>query len=384
MPKFPKPFFRTARQAWFVQVAGKQVNLGPDHDAALRRYHELMRQPKVFGSALAAENVLSLLDAFLDWCQKHKAERTYDWYRDYLESFARTIPAGLTIDRLKPFHVQQWLDANPGWKTGKRGAVIAVQRAFNWAARMGLIAANPVRSIEKPKAGRRDQVISVGELQTILTLVRDAEFRERLVVCWETGCRPHEALSVEARHVDLASGCWVFPVNESKGKKQQRIVYLTGAALAITRRLIATHPRGPLLRNTDGLPWSASSLNCRFTGLRLAMGRKKLEETGLMPPRLKRLTKSQRSDVTIRNAHQRFVTERRHQIAALAKRHVPKYSLYMFRHSRCTHALERGVDAVTVAVLMGHRDTTMISRVYSHLMQRRDHLRDAVRRASGA
>jgi integrase len=36
---------------------------------------------------------------------------------------------------------------------------------------------------------------------------------------------------------------------------------------------------------------------------------------------------------------------------------------------------------VTVAVLMGHRDTTMISRVYGHLMQRRDYLREAVRKA---
>ena len=75
--------------AWFVQVGGKQVNLGPDREAALRRYHELMRQPKVFRSPAAAENVLSLLDAFLDWRQKHKAGRTYDWYRAYLESFAR-------------------------------------------------------------------------------------------------------------------------------------------------------------------------------------------------------------------------------------------------------------------------------------------------------
>ena len=65
----------------------------------------------------------------------------------------------------------------------------------------------------------------------------------------------------------------------------------------------------------------------------------------------------------------------------MAKSWVPRYSLYTFRHSWCTHALERGVDAVTVAVLMGHRDTTMISRFYSHLMQRRDHLREAVRKA---
>jgi integrase len=384
MPKFPKPFFRTARRAWFVQVAGKQINLGPDRDAAFGRYHELMGRPKPAAQPVTADTVLSVLDAFLDWCQRHKAGRTYDWYRGYLESFARTVPSGLTTDRLRPFHVQQWLDANPAWKTGKRGAVIAVQRAFNWAVRMGLIAANPIRSIEKPKPGRRDHVITAEEFGIILSLVRDEGFRDLLTACWETGCRPQEALSVEARHVDAANGCWVFPVEESKGKKHQRIVYLTDAALAITRRRMLANPRGPLFRNTDGVPWSASSLNCRFARLRLALGRMKLAELGRTPPKLKRLTQPQRSDAAVRAAHQAAVIERRREIAALARRHAPRYSLYTFRHSWCTHALERGVDAVTVAVLMGHRDTTMISRVYSHLMQRRDHLRDAVRKAAGA
>jgi integrase len=247
MPKFPKPFYRTARKAWFVQVAGKQVNLGPDHDAAMRRYHELMGRTKA-----AAQPVAS--DAFLDWCSKHKAGRTYNWYRDYLESFARTLPIGLTIARLKPFHVQQWVDGNPTWKTGKRGAIIAAQRAFNWAVRMGLIETNPVRSLEKPKAGRREHVISPDQFKVITSLVRDAEFRDLLTVCWETGCRPQEALCVEAGHVDAAEGCWVFPADESKGKERQRIVYLTDTALAITMRRMAACPYGPLFLNTDGQP----------------------------------------------------------------------------------------------------------------------------------
>ncbi len=384
MPKFPKPFFRTARRAWFVQVAGKQINLGPDRDAAFRRYHELMGRPKPVAAPVTADTVLSVLDAFLDWCQKHKAGRTYDWYRDYLESFAKTIPPSLTTAQLKPYHVQQWLDANPGWKTGKRGAVIAVQRAFNWAVRIGLIEANPVRSIEKPKAGRREHVITADQFTTILSLVGDTEFQNLLTTCWETGCRPQEVLSVEARHVDVINACWEFPVNESKGKKHQRIVYLSDAALAITQHLMAAHPEGPLFRNTGGLPWTASSLNCRFARLRLTLGRKKLREQGLTPPKLKRLTKAQRCDRATKKAHHQAVIERRRQIAALARQQVPKYSLTTLRHSWCTHALERGVDAVTVAVLMGHRDTTMISRVYSHLMQRRDHLRDAVRKVAGA
>ena len=379
--KFPKPFFRTARNAWFLQVGAKQIKLGPDRDAAFRRYHELMGQPEAPAPPADSASVVGVLDAFLDWCLRHKAGRTYDWYRDYLESFARTLPPGLGVARLRPFHVQQWLDANPGWKTGKRGAVIAVQRAFNWAARMGFIDANPVRSLEKPKAGRREHVISVEQFRIIREIVRDEEFRDLLIVCWETGCRPQEALRVEGRHVDLEGGCWAFPVDEAKGKKHRRVVYLTDAALEITRRLMASHHTGLLFRNTDGRPWSASALNCRFARLRLALGRRRLQESGRMPPKLKRLTKPQRSEPAVRGAHDEVVLERRRQIAAMAKSQVPRYSLYTFRHSWCTHALERGVDAVTVAVLMGHRDTTMISRVYSHLMQRRDHLREAVRKA---
>jgi integrase len=382
MPKFPKPFFRTARGAWFVQVSGKQINLGPNQEAAFRRYHEIMGQPKSVSPSVSANTVLGTLDAFLEWCHNHKAGRTYDWYRGYLESFAKTLPPRLTTAQLKPYHVQQWLDANPRWKTGKRGAVIAVQRAFNWAVRMGLMEANPVRSIEKPTAGRREHVITAVQFTTILSLIRDAEFRDLLTTCWETGCRPQEVLCVEARHVDLVNGCWEFPVDESKGKRRQRIVYLTDTALAITRRLSGTQARGPIFRSTDGLPWTPSALNCRFARLRLALGRKKLEELGMMPPKLNRLNQHQRSDPAIRNEHQQAVVERRRQIAALARSQVPRYCLYTFRHSWCTHALERGVDAVTVALLMGHRDTTMISRVYSHLMQRRDHLRDAVRKAS--
>jgi integrase len=383
-----EPFWRSERNCWYVQNGTTQVRLSPDKDEAWRLWHEFMARPPEQQEAAASSgpdaHAVSVLDAFLDWCQKHKAGRTYDWYLNYLESFARSLPSGLTVAKLKPFHVQQWIDGNPTWKTGQRGAIIAVQRAFNWAVRMGLIASNPVRSLEKPKAGRREHVISDEQFKLIISLIRDLEFRDLLTVCWETGCRPQEVLSVETSHVNAADGCWVFPVDESKGKERQRIVYLTNTALEITKRRMAGRHFGPLFLNTDGLPWTASALNCRFSRLRLALGRKKAEELGLTPPKIKRLTKAQRIDGMVRQKHLDAMHERQREIAATGRRIVPRYSLYTFRHSWCTHALERGVDAVTVAVLMGHRDTTMISRVYAHLMQRRDHLRDAVKKAAGA
>lgn len=124
---------------------------------------------------------------------------------------------------------------------------------------MGLIESSPVRYIEKPQAGRRDMVITSEEYAWILVQVKDDEFRDLIIVCWETGCHPQEVLSVEARHVDLAGGRWVFPPRESKGKKRNRVVYLTDAALEITKALMARCPSGPLFRNTDGKPppWPA-------------------------------------------------------------------------------------------------------------------------------
>ena len=46
MSHYPKPFFRPGRRLWYVQIQGKQINLGPDEAEALRRYHELMATPK--------------------------------------------------------------------------------------------------------------------------------------------------------------------------------------------------------------------------------------------------------------------------------------------------------------------------------------------------
>ena len=69
-------------------------------------------------------------------------------------------------------------------------------------------------------------------------------------------------------------------------------------------------------------------------------------------------------------------------IHRLAASLVPRYSLYAFRHSFATHALERGVDSVTVAVLMGHSDPSMLAKVYQHLTQNPAFLLEQAKRAT--
>ena len=137
MAKFPQPYFRAQRGTWCVQLDGRQITLGPDRDEAFRAYHKLMVGERSSSQPVDGPLVVVLLDRFLEWCRNNKAPRTYDWYLRYLRSFAGHAPANLSVEHLKPFHVQEWVDAHSGWKTGKRGAIIAVQRALNWAARQG-------------------------------------------------------------------------------------------------------------------------------------------------------------------------------------------------------------------------------------------------------
>jgi len=197
---------------------------------------------------------------------------------------------------------------------------------------MGLIDRSPIEHLEKPQAGSREQVISPDEFPKMLSLVRDEQFRDLLVTAWETGARPQELLRVEARHANVAQSRWVFPKYEAKGKTRVRIVYVANRSLEITERLVKQHPEGPLFRNKRGTPWTPFSVKCRFQRLQ--------EKLGI------------------------------------------SYCLYAFRHSFATRMLEAGVDALTVSILMGHSDSSMLGKVYQYLSSNPKLLADQVKRAS--
>jgi integrase len=389
----PEPWYRPSRGLWYVTIHGIQHKLGPGPknnipEEALQRFHALLAEPPEKPKAsvpVATSQVVGVLDKFLSWCQEHRKPKTFEWYRWRLQLFTDFIGTELPTESLKHYHVDDFLARYPSWAPGmKRTAARAVQRAMRWAMKKGYIEKNPVADYEKPAQGRRTVVVSPDEFRAILSLCPSPQFRDLLEVTWETGCRPQEALAVEARHVDERHTRWLFTPDESKGELWPRVVYLTSRALEITQRLMHLYPAGKLLRNDHGNAWDPFAVNCAFCRLQMRMGLKRMKELGISVESVQRFDRRLYGDpLELKKARadqRQRLKERTKRVAKLACEHAPKYCLYNLRHSWLDRALKSGMDALTAAILMGHRDPSTVAKVYQHVSQSPAYLQEAVKR----
>jgi integrase len=120
----------------------------------------------------------------------------------------------------------------------------------------------------------------------------------------------------------------------AKKTGKPRVIILTPPMVALTVRLAAKHPEGPLFRNVDGNPWTRNAIRCRFRRIRTKLG--------------------------------------------LGGNLVA----YLYRHTFTTDALENGAGIADVCELLGHTTTDMVMRHYQHLREKREHLRQAAIKAT--
>jgi integrase len=313
---------------WMTKVNGKQVKIAEadeSYDVALKRWHELQASSTRTVDQIPT-TVAQVLDEYLEWVHHNRSTQTYKWYRGYLQSLHQYIGSQKLIANLRPLDVERWVQ-HEGYKSSnnRRGAVRSVKRAMNWAVQMGIIAHSPVARMPMPSYQRREGYVSQRRFDEILTQIDDVSLRTYLEFIWHTGCRPQEARLISGQHYDGKR--IVLPIVDSKGKRQNRVLYLNSKAKAIVERLAKDHPKGPLFRNSRGNAWVAN---------------------------------------------------------AVARR-VRKYgiTLTLLRHSWVTNALMNGVDTTTVAVLAGHKNTTMVQMNYQHLAVDTDYLTQAAIRATG-
>jgi site-specific recombinase XerD len=338
MPREPKPWYRSRDDAWYVQVNKKQVFLAHgkvNKQSALDAYYELMA--KEGRTPPKDMRVAELALLFKEWGRENLAESTWEWYRGHLQSFLDHKDGAygqLKVSQLTENHIDAWLRARKVGPSTRRGAITALKRLLSWGIKKRRIAENPLKDMERPEMGRR-RPLTPAEFEAIFAAVSDQEFRDVLTALRLTGARPAEVAGVTA--TDVHGDVWLLEEHKTRGKTgKPRVIYLNAEMVELTAKLMGKNPTGPLFRNTDGNRWTRNAIRCRFRNLRKKLGL----EAGVV--------------------------------------------CYGLRHAFVTDALERGVPIATLAEIVGHSDTKMISAVYSHLNERREHLRKAVEQATAS
>lgn len=334
----PRPWFRSDRDAWYVQHDGKQVLLarGKANKAqAVAAFHKLMANGKAALSTTEESPIATLCDLFLDFSEANHTADVFKNYKYILQVFCRQF-GKFPANAIKPFHINRWVDGKKTWNGSKRHAMAAVKRVYSWAEQQGLISSHPLRTLALPRPNRRERIPSQAERSLILDSIKDAPFRLFLTAMQGTGCRPSEVARVTAADVNLDLGVWVLQRHKTAKKTgRPRVIYLSPDMLALTQQQIENHRTGPLFPNTRGKAFTRGAWRSRLVRLR----------------------------------------EKFPSLAGIV--------CYALRHSYATDALINGVGIAQLAELMGHTSTDMVSRVYGHLAANVAHMRDAAARATG-
>jgi integrase len=348
-----KVWFRKSKNAWFATIleGGRQkqirlVNAPDDKHGKRLAEDQLLKELAARDYSVEKESaadpvpawatVSHVVNAFLAYSRGEHSADTAAWHKSLLAPFVERF-GKLRVTRLRKKHVRAWVRDKGYNPTSANKAIGVLKRAFNWAVEEEHLPRNPIAHVKKPKPLSRNRVVTPEERDLILGAIKDAAFRRFVLAMTLTGCRPGEVARVTAADCDLTTGVWVFARHKTVKKTgRPRVVYLPPAAVDLSRELVASRPEGPLFLNSRGRPWTRNAVRIRFRNLR-----KKF-------PALKGVI------------------------------------AYAYRHSFATTALENGVGIAQVAEMLGHRSTDMVMRVYGHLGQRVEHMREQAAKAAGA
>ncbi len=345
-----KPYFRQHDGWWYAQVrvgaARKQFKLVRGRDNEKRAYelfNELKAKEPEDVADMANLTVFDAFRLFIDWSRKTHKPASAELARHFLQSFIDHPFQGklcgkLRVTALKPLHVTNWLTGNDWNPTTCNRAISLVKRALNWCVEQGVLTRNPLRDMKKPRERRREKILTAEERQRIVAAVKDKAFTRFLYALGQTGARPGEIRTVTAAHVKCSANAetlyWELEGKTTDRTGDSRCIYLTPGMTELCRDLAREYPEGPLFRNTRGKPWTRNAIRIRFRNLRKRLGL------------------------------------------------APGVVAYAFRHTFITDALEKGVPIASLAELAGHKDTRMISMVYSKLSQKRQHLAEMAAKAA--
>jgi integrase len=332
-----KPFYRKERKAWYYKNdAGRFIKLDPDKETAWELWRK-MQAPKITeGQLVTARTVIAL---YLEEFEHRKSEHRFKSIDfPYLMSFANHSCGSKRVIDLKQSDVHKWLN-EPKKKVDqwsdqtKLDALNSIKAAFRWARDEGKIVKNPLARIKLAAPPPRREVVTHEQYQKLMRGCGPA--LRCYMIAARTGARPRQIRELTAENISTDWTVWTFQQHKTRGKTKSALtVFLPPCVQTLSRILVHYRPTGPLLRNSNGDPWKKDTLA-----------------------------------QLVRRTRERLKLPR----SVIA---------YAMRHSFATESLLAGATLAETAVLLGHKSTRMVSQVYGHLDQHRQHMLEAAAKAS--
>lgn len=333
MPRPNKIWFRQDVGWWMVTLAGKKIRLAKGREnkhQAEQRFHELMLTRHQLPQG-EVPHVADLVESFLAYSERRFAPDTYRNYRFYGQKFAEACGRLLVTD-LKPFHVTRWIDTQAWNQTTEGNARRVARRVMTWAMEEGLISFNPLARMKAVPCKSRERALTPAEFKALMS-DSHGPFRILLWALRNTGARPSEVyrLTWDQVHSDR----WILTTHKTRKKTRKvRVIYLSLPMQRLMQYLRTRSNSKHVFLNTRGRPWTNNSVQLKINRIKA-----------------------------------------KHGLA-------PDICAYLLRHTFGTHAVLSGLNSSVVAELLGHTSTEMVDRVYVHLADQVNHLRDAVNQAT--
>jgi integrase len=336
-----KPFWVKNKKCWYVKdSSGKFLRLDPDEEKAYGMWRDMsanadrLFDPKV--------SLASLVES---WLSQSESQVTQDRHRRIsvnLTGFLKHIGIRASAINVTPKHVMEWVNsqATPSGKpwsaATRRDAVSNLKRVYAWAHNEGHIPRNPLASIRMKKARPRQRTISEWEHVWLVVRARRQKRNGKqfalYLIASHCGARPQQIRDVTADHVHQSGKSWVFREHKTAELTGKHLtVHLSPCLQTITKILAASRSSrsSRLFCQENGLPWKKDTVCRRLRRMRDELGL----DSGVIA--------------------------------------------YAYRHTFATNALLAGVPIATVAALLGHQNSRMVSEVYGHLSQHDEHLGNA-------
>ena len=331
MAKESDIWFREQTGWYYTTLKGKQIRLSREKEEAKKALHSLLAQEPEPGPSevKAFPTFRKIADLFISNSIRVNKPTTIRMHKMFLQSFVNRIK-GKRVNDLKVHHVSEWLASTPWGQSSSCSARGAILAALNWGVDQGYITSHPLTKLKRGSHKRRERVFSADELKAIRENVKP-DFADFVRALELTGARPFSELAhVTADMVDWKEGTITFVEHKNERKGKTRTIYMAPELVTLLMRLAEKYPTGILFRNIKGKIWTSHD-----------------------------------------------ATRRLHYITG--KLGIPKGTIYAIRHYVITKGLELGMNANTIAELVGNSPVT-ISRHYDHLSKQKKTMLEAAKK----